>query len=101
VWSRDGSKLVFNTYDPLPEGTNSEVAVMNADGTGRRILTNNPAADAYATWSPQGDRLAFTRKDYGNTGAIDVYVINVDGSEERNLTQNPEITDDYPSWSSE
>ena len=62
VWSRGGSKLAFNTYDPLPEGTNSEVAVTNPDGTGRRILTNNPATDADATWSPEGDRLAFMRK---------------------------------------
>jgi len=65
-------------------------------------LTNNPAADADATWSPEGDRLAFMRKAYGDPTAIDVYVINVNGTGgERNLTNNPEITDDWPSWASE
>lgn len=101
VWSRDGSKIAFTTFDPLPEGTNHEVAVMNADGSGRRILTNHSASDAAATWAPEGDRLAFMRKSYGDPTAIDVHIINVDGGGERNLTQNPEITDDWPSWSSE
>ncbi len=74
---------------------------MNPDGGGRSILTNNPAADADATWSPEGKRLAFMRKAYGDPSAIDVYVINVNGTGERNLTNNPEITDDWPSWASE
>ena len=74
---------------------------MNPDGSNRRILTDNPASDGSATWSPEGDRLAFMRKDFGDPNAIDVYVINVDGTGERNLTNNPEITDDWPSWSSE
>jgi Tol biopolymer transport system component len=101
LWSRDGSKIAFTTFDPVPEGTNHEVAVMNPDGGNRRILTDNPASDAAVTWSPEGDRLAFMRKAFGEPSAIDVYVINVNGSGERNLTNNPEITDDWPSWSSE
>ena len=101
VWSPDGSKIAFITFDPLAEGTNHEVAVMNSDGSGRTILTNNPASDVLATWSPQSDRLAFMRKAFGNPIALDLYVINVNGTGERNITNNPEITDDWPSWSSE
>lgn len=94
VWSPDGSKIAFTTFDPSAEGTNHEVAVMNSDGSGRMILTNNPASDASATWSPQSDRLAFIRKAFGDPIALDLYVINVNGTGERNLTNNPEITDD-------
>jgi Tol biopolymer transport system component len=101
LWSRDGSRIAFTTFDPVPEGTNHEVAVMNPDGGNRRILTDNPASDAAVTWSPEGDRLAFMRKAFGDPIDIDVYVINVNGTGERNLTNNPEITDDWPTWSSE
>jgi Tol biopolymer transport system component len=101
VWSPNGSKIAFNTFDPLAEGTNHEVAVMNSDGSGRTVLTNNPASDASATWSPQSDRLAFMRKAFGDPIALDLYVISVNGTGERNLTNNPEIMDDWPSWSSE
>jgi Tol biopolymer transport system component len=101
LWSPDGSKIAFNTFDPSAEGTNHEVAVMNPDGSGRMILTNNPASDASATWSPEGDRLAFMRSFWGEPSALDVYVINANGTGERNLTNNPEITDAWPSWSSE
>jgi Tol biopolymer transport system component len=94
LWSRDGSKIAFTTFDPVLEGTNHEVAVMNPDGSGRRVLTNSPASDGRVTWAPEGDRLAFMR-------SIDVYVINVDGGGERNLTNTPEIMDDWPSWSSD
>jgi TolB protein len=98
LWSPNGSKIAFITFDPVPEGTHHELAVMNPDGNGRTILT---ASDGSATWSPQGDRLAFMRRAFGDPIAIDVYLINVDGGGERNLTNTPEITDDWPSWSSD
>lgn len=47
-WSPDGSKIVFQT-----EGEKAlEIYTMNADGTHQVNLTNNPAADWYASWSP-------------------------------------------------
>src|SRR6188768_1116791 len=47
--------------------------VMNADGSGRRLLTHAPGGPA---WSPDGRKIAFARGD--------IYVINADGSGRRN-----------------
>ena len=38
---------------------NQEIYVMSADGTGQTNLTNDPAADDQAWWSPEGERIAF------------------------------------------
>jgi TolB protein len=56
---------------------NSEIYVMNRDGSDVRRLTNNPAIDATPTWSPTGTQIAFTSE---RTGSPQVYTVNVDGS---------------------
>ena len=47
--------------------------VMNADGSGQRNLTQHPAQDNYAAWSPDSKRLAFISN---RGGGYDVYVMN-------------------------
>ena len=65
VWSPDGQKVAFDG--------NGDLYVMNADGSGLRRLTRNPACDRGPAWSPDGRKIAF-----GGNGHI--FVINVDGS---------------------
>ncbi len=38
---------------------NSEIYVMNADGTNPTRLTDNPAEDILPAWSPDGRKIAF------------------------------------------
>ena len=38
---------------------NWNIYVMNADGTGQTRLTDDPAADSWPSWSPDGRRIAF------------------------------------------
>ena len=45
---------------------NFEIYSMNADGSGQTRLTNNPAADGFPTWSPDGTRIAFVSGDLRN-----------------------------------
>ena len=47
-WSPDGRKIAFTTK----RDGNFEVYVMNADGSGQRNLTRNPAPDRSPVWSP-------------------------------------------------
>ena len=62
---------------------NSEIFVMNADGSRQRNLTRNPAPDGDPVWSPDGRKILFVSK---RDGYGDVYVMNADGSKQRNLT---------------
>ncbi|MGH2572718.1 MAG: TolB family protein [Actinomycetota bacterium] len=48
VWSPDGSKIAF---DSSRDG-NSEIYVMNADGTGQTNVTNHSANDFSPAWQP-------------------------------------------------
>ncbi len=55
VWSPDGKQLAF-----LVDHCDSEIYVMNADGTGRTRLTYSRTNDYAPAWSPDGTHIAFT-----------------------------------------
>ncbi len=81
AWSRDGRTIVFVSW----RDGNGEVYAMDADGSGPRNLTQNPAKDVRPAWSPDGRRIAFVSRRDGNS---EVYVMNADGSGKRNLTRD-------------
>ena len=102
VWSPDGRKVAFASADRQPwDGGNFDLYVMNADGSGLRRLTRDPASDVAPVWSPDGRKIAFIRSHAPAEGRgppeSDVYVINVDGSGERNLTGD--AVSGGPMWS--
>src|SRR5215208_2046362 len=75
-----------------PYATESELYVMNADGTNETRLTNTPEqyAKILATspdWSPDGKRIAYLKGIDVDTGRTDrdIYVINADGSNQSSL----------------
>ena len=69
----------------------TEISVVNADGSGQRNLTRNPASDSDPVWSPDGRKITFVRN-------FEIYVMNADGSGQTNLTRNP-AHDFAPAWS--
>ena len=85
---------------------NSEIYVMNTDGSGQRNLTQNRAADAYPAWSPDGKGIAFATARDDRTGRctdpsacnLEIYVMNPDGAKQRRLTRDP-AADSFPAWS--
>ena len=74
---------------------NSDIYVMNADGSDVTRLTENPGHDWGPDWSPDGQLIAFNNDRDGNW---DIYVMNPDGSGVRQLTDNPG-RDWSPAWS--
>ena len=92
VWAPDGQRIAFASN----RDDNTEVYVMDADGTNPTNLTQNTDTDGWnLVWSPDGQRIAFTSERDGNT---EVYVMDADGTNPTNLTQN--AGDDWaPVWS--
>ncbi len=81
VWSPDWRKVAF-VQERGVHGRYSDIYVVNADGSGRRRLTQSPQNDGDPVWSPDGRRLAFVRI---RGGRADIYVVNADGSGLRRL----------------
>ncbi len=73
AWSRDGRRIAFMS------GIGG-LSVMEADGSGARVLTSKGHRDAPPSWSPDGSRIAFEHIDEGRQ---EVWVIGADGSGER------------------
>ena len=74
---------------------NSEIYVMDADGKNQRRLTNHPATDFSPSWSPDGQKIAFS--SYRNGGNIQIYVMDSDGQNPIRLTDG--VNDRNPAWS--
>jgi Tol biopolymer transport system component len=82
AWSPDGRRIAFVSR----RDGNSEVYVMNADGSGKRNLTRTRANDDSPTWSRDGRRIAFLRERTDTPWISTVYVMNADGSGLRRLS---------------
>lgn len=93
AWSPDGRRIAVVVQDRKATGpvTSKHLYVVNADGSGGRLLGRGQAP----TWSPDGRKIAF-RSDRDGNG--EVYVVNADGTGLRRVTTNPR-SDGGPVWS--
>ena len=68
--SPDGSQIIYTRswVDKINDRRDSEVYIMNADGTRKRRLTEGSSPK----WSPSGDRILFTRQ--GDPDGTQVFV---------------------------
>jgi Tol biopolymer transport system component len=90
TWSPDGSQLAFTTTNDV------DIAVVNADGSGRRLLIQDSTLDKEPSWSPDGSHIAFLRGDFGS---FVLYTIRPDGSGLHQVGVTPADPDSQPSWS--
>ncbi|HEY6803241.1 MAG TPA: Calx-beta domain-containing protein [Pyrinomonadaceae bacterium] len=97
VWSPDGSKIAFSSYD---DSLNPDIFIMDADGGNRIQVTNTPAGEYVSSWSPDGTRLAFmsNRDDPVNQFVGEIYTMKIDGSDVVRLTNN-QVEDSGPVFS--
>jgi TolB protein len=117
-WSADGKKIVYRAYHPktpqeikeykdllakdLIKPANFELWVMDADGTHKRQITHNGAANFAPFWHPDGKRIVFASNvaDAKNPRNFDLYLINADGTGLERLTFDPDF-DAFPMFTSD
>ncbi len=103
--SPDGSKIVWRRVLPTGgntgSGRNSEIFVMNRDGSDPVNLSNLPAFDGYPSWSPDGSKIVFASNRNGETrGNFHIYIMNADGAGIEKLLDNDALVEDArPIWS--
>ena len=69
-----------------------EIYVMDADGSEQTQLTDNDAYDEFLSWSPDGEKIAFSSdRDVDDESEFNaIYVMNADdGSDVTRLTNPP------------
>jgi TolB protein len=92
-WSPDGRKLILNSV--WEAGADFDIVSCALDGSGFTRLTTDPASDTMPTWSPNGNRIAFT--SFRN-GTPHIYLMDADGTDQRRLTGS-DMAEYDPAWS--
>jgi Tol biopolymer transport system component len=89
TWSPDGMSIAF-------DGPEDVFTVATAGGSPLNITPASPGTDRTASWSPDGDRLAFISARDGND---EVYRVNADGSGPTRLTFSEFFAEGGATWS--
>ena len=72
-------KIVFTCFD----GAYDQICLMNADGSNRLQLTDDPATNFYPSLSPDGNQIVFSSRLDGN---FEIHIMNSDGTGRQALT---------------
>lgn len=89
--SPDGMYIAFTTN----RDGNSNIYIMNADGSLEAQVTNNAAEDHQPSWSPVEQKIVFTTNRDGDE---EIYVTGLGRSSSLQLTENT-VEDRDPVWS--
>jgi Tol biopolymer transport system component len=116
-FSYDGTQIVYRAYHPESEEEQQdylrllkqnlvspgrlEIFVMDADGSNKRRLTNNGAANFAPYFFPSGDRIIFASNLHNPDGRdFDLYAINTDGTGLERITYHGDF-DGFPMFNSD
>ncbi len=105
-FSPDGRRIAFRRtleeagflWDLTTGTRNSEVFVMNADGSNPVNVSKSAAYDGWPAWSPDGSTIVFTSNRAGPANIGQLYAVDVEGGNLRKLTDGPGSFV-QPSWS--
>ncbi|MBZ5569988.1 MAG: hypothetical protein LAN64_19355 [Acidobacteriia bacterium] len=115
-WSRDGQWIVYRANHPqtkeeiadyqdllkqnLIRPTSLQLWVMKADGSHKRQITHNGAANFGPYFFPDGKRVIFASNlsDPKGMGNFELYAVNIDGSNLERITYSPAF-DGFPMFS--
>jgi dipeptidyl aminopeptidase/acylaminoacyl peptidase len=83
--SPDGAQVLYPvTYYSVKENkSNTELFVMNADGSEKRQITETAAGEGAAKWMKDGKHIAFLSSE---SGSRQLWIMKADGSRRRQIT---------------
>ncbi len=115
-FSRDGKWIVYRAFHPKTEAekeeykrllkenlirpTELELWVMRTDGSGKRQITNNGAANFGPYFFPDGKRIIFASNilDTNGMGNFELFAVDLDGKNLEQITYSPTF-DGFPMFS--
>lgn len=97
TFSPDKSKIAYVTY----KGQDAVIAVMNTDGSGRKVISKINGTKYFPSWSPDGSKILYENGTWatkpGETGKIELMQSDLE-SENEQAIQIPYQRISYPSW---
>lgn len=75
---------------------NTDIRLRSIGISGSVAITSHPDVDSHPMWSPDGARIAFTRR-VGGEG--DIWIMNADGSSKVQITNTPGVDEQHTDWS--
>ncbi|MBN2366368.1 MAG: S9 family peptidase, partial [Calditrichaeota bacterium] len=86
--SPDGKRVAFvvTEYNLKEGSSNSDLYIMNIDGSDMKRMTREESTDNHPRWAPDGKTLLFSSD---RSGEMQLWEIPVDGGEARQLTSFP------------
>jgi TolB protein len=93
TWSPDGSKIAYHSGHG--EYQSYSIWVVNADGSGKVKITEDPVHGLWPSWSLDGSQIAFNNV-VNDAGKCEIYLVNPDGSGLKKVTSGP--NDVLPKW---
>jgi Tol biopolymer transport system component len=105
-WSPQGNQILYSAH--VPDSDRSTIWVAHADGTGVQEIPipgcGGPRSDSSSigcsdpVWSPDGQKIAFSRHTLQPTEQFDLYTVNADGSGLFQVTNTPDLQEGGVNW---
>jgi TolB protein len=97
VWSPDGQRIAFGFgrfFQSLQGPAIGDIAIINKDGSGLRVLTDGKGNNGFPSWSPDNKRIVYRASTDSLKG---LFIIETETGKITTLTTNTH--DNFPVWS--
>jgi len=91
VWSPNGDKIAFTRVEPKEVGSEEyvrDIYIMDTDGSNIQQITDMQGNETASDWSPDGDKIIFSRDPVDENSDSELFTVNIDNGETTQLTDN-------------